>query len=168
MYLKITTDGSAGPANPGNMAIGYFIRTPDGIPLVAARKRIGIGTCNQAEYYAVLYGLKRCLKLKATEVDLFVDSQLVHNQLTGIYSVKSNRLRSVYMQCRILADSFNSFKVTWHRRSNGDSPIADALAGFKDPAHVAHMINKKYMADDWSGIEEVGEDFDILRGNYGI
>jgi ribonuclease HI len=89
MKAILHTDGGA-RGNPGPAGIGVVIdyngqRYP-------FKKYIGEATNNQAEYQAVLLGLEEAKKLGATEVDVFLDSELVQQQLSGKYKVKNPEL----------------------------------------------------------------------------
>lgn len=51
-----------------------------------------IATKNQAEYWAVLKGIKLLREIKAHVVEIFGDSMLVFNQLVGEYGCKDDLL----------------------------------------------------------------------------
>ena len=80
--LEIYTDGGA-RGNPGPAGIGVVIW--NGNTLVGTySKYIGEATNNQAEYEAVLLGLQQAKRLKAEELDFYMDSELAVNQLHHI------------------------------------------------------------------------------------
>ena len=56
-------------------------------------------TNNQAEYEAILKGLQLLQELKADAIEIFGDSQLVINQLIGMYECKDDILRGYYEKC---------------------------------------------------------------------
>ena len=53
---------------------------------------LGMATNNQAEYYGFQKGLERARELGIDKVTLFSDSQLVVNQMNGLYKVKNQEL----------------------------------------------------------------------------
>lgn len=80
------------------------ITDPEGAVLAEIAEGLGETTNNVAEYTAAIEGLKRAAELGATEVLLRSDSQLLINQLTGAYRVKTAHLvplhRAVLGQAR--------------------------------------------------------------------
>jgi ribonuclease HI len=78
MKLEIFTDGGCS-GNPGPAAIGVVIKNGSktvktlGLP-------IGQGTNNTAEYTALIYALQEALILKADEVSIKTDSELMCKQ----------------------------------------------------------------------------------------
>jgi ribonuclease HI len=63
-------------------------------------------TCNQAKYKAILKGLQLLQEVKADAIEIFGDSQLIINQLIGLYECKDDILRYYYMKCWDLIDEF--------------------------------------------------------------
>ena len=53
-------------------------------------------TNNQAEYEAILKGLQLLQEVKADKIEIFGDSQLVINQLSGLYECKDDIMRGYY------------------------------------------------------------------------
>lgn len=47
---------------------------------------------NEAEYEALLAGLKLAFRMKATKLMVYSDSQLVVNQISGNYEAKDDRM----------------------------------------------------------------------------
>ena len=50
-------------------------------------------TNNQAEYEAILKGLQLLHEVKAEVIEVFGDSQLIINQLIGLYECKEDTLK---------------------------------------------------------------------------
>jgi len=109
-HVSIYTDGGA-RGNPGPAGIGAVILGDDGARLKEISKSIGHATNNVAEYTAVIYGLQEALFLKAEEVDLYIDSELVAEQLRGGYKVKNETLRPLFEQVLHLIQGFKRFSV---------------------------------------------------------
>ena len=63
-------------------------------------------TNNQAEYEAILKGLQLLHEVKAEAIEVFGDSQLIINQLIGLYECKEDTLRGYYDQCQRLLKEF--------------------------------------------------------------
>ena len=85
--LVLYIDGSV-QGNPGPGAIGVVIEEDDGAPVEAWGEAIGHVTNNQAEYRALLAGLRKARQLGATTVSVRSDSQLLVRQFLGEYKVR--------------------------------------------------------------------------------
>ncbi len=96
MTLTIHTDGGA-RGNPGPAAIGVVIATDDHV-VSTISEYIGSATNNIAEYEAVLRALEWIytnieeLRVTYKEMEFFLDSLLVVNQLQGVYKIKNPEL----------------------------------------------------------------------------
>lgn len=102
--FTVYCDGGA-RGNPGEAALGLVVYDESRKLLVAKGKPIGVATNNVAEYKAVIEGLTWLLgkiKTEGARVRFFLDSQLVVNQLNGVFKVKEARLRELVVQAKIL------------------------------------------------------------------
>lgn len=101
--LFVFTDGGA-RGNPGEAAVGVFIKDEDNKTILAIGKRIGFSTNNAAEYMAVLEALDFLINrkdgIKNSTINFFLDSELVYSQITGIYKVKNNDLKKLLFEIR--------------------------------------------------------------------
>ena len=121
----ITFDGGAEP-NPGKGYGSFHIASPTGKELLERRDFSGNGrqmTNNQAEYRTLIEAL-RFLKEKLNDrapvehVRVDGDSQLVINQVQGIWKVKQEELKPLRSEAAALSNCFGSIVFRWHRRSN--------------------------------------------------
>lgn len=104
MKLIIYTDG-ASRGNPGPASYGFTVSDESGKLLYQEGRYIGISTNNVAEYTAVLEALKYVknnLGDKPLHIELFADSKLVVEQLSGRFKVKSPHLKPLIEQIQIL------------------------------------------------------------------
>ncbi|PID81676.1 RNase H [bacterium DOLJORAL78_65_58] len=123
--MEIFTDG-ASRGNPGPAAIGIVFRQRNGPNLAEHSEAIGRATNNVAEYQAVVTALEHARRWKVKKVHLFLDSELITRQLTGVYRVKSPDLRPLFQQVVFLSRGLTEFQVRHvKRRQNAH---ADALA----------------------------------------
>jgi len=123
--LVIHCDG-ASRGNPGPAGAGAWITTPDGTTVAEIAEGLGETTNNVAEYTAAILGLERAAELGARRVLLRSDSQLLINQLTGQYRVKTPHLLPLHRRLRQLAAGFD--KVTFEHVPRGANVEADRLA----------------------------------------
>jgi len=87
---------------------------------------LGETTNNVAEYTAAIRGLERARELGATDVLLRSDSQLLINQLTGVYKVKTAHLQPLHRRVRALAVGFE--KIRFEHVPRERNTEADRLA----------------------------------------
>jgi ribonuclease HI len=125
MSLVVSCDGAA-RGNPGPAGAGVSITTPDGVVVAEIAEGLGETTNNVAEYTAVILGLERARELGASEVHVRSDSQLLVNQLTGSYRVKTPHLQPLHRQVRTLAAGFERIRFEHVRRELNKE--ADRLA----------------------------------------
>ncbi len=123
--MEVFTDG-ASRGNPGPAAIGIVFRQKEGPALAVHSEAIGKTTNNMAEYHAVVTALEHCVRWKVEKVHLYMDSELIVRQLSGVYRVKSQDLRPLYQQVVFLSRKIPEFKVTHVKRALNAE--ADALA----------------------------------------
>lgn len=113
--LVINADGGS-RGNPGPSAYGYVIKSKEGDMLFEGGEYLGITTNNQAEYRAVLAALRKALEMGAEVLHFKLDSQLIVNQMSGVYRIKNAELKTIYDEIRILESKFKSVTFTHVRR----------------------------------------------------
>ena len=113
MY-EIYCDG-ASRSNPGESSVGISI-LKDSEEIATIKKRIGIATNNVAEYLGLIEALKYCVENNIMEVDIYLDSLLVVQQVNLEYKVKSKRLQEYYNQALDLINKINNIKINHIRR----------------------------------------------------
>jgi acyl dehydratase/ribonuclease HI len=118
-------DGAA-RGNPGPAAYGVVIRRPDGGTHESLGKYIGRATNNVAEYYALIAALDYAAASGIKRLRVFSDSQLIVNQIKGLYKVKHPDLRPLHERAKKQAATLESFTIQYvPREQNRD---ADDLA----------------------------------------
>jgi len=128
--LDIYIDG-ASRGNPGPSAVGIFIKDSQGKDLVKRGEYIGETTNNVAEYEALKRALDWLTKNKSKEfassiLKIHTDSELMVNQLTGTYRIKSQNLIPLAIKARSLMKRFKRIEFKFIPRK--DNKIADKLA----------------------------------------
>ena len=138
--LLIFTDGGA-RGNPGPAAIGFIIKDNHGSILIEQGKYIGQTTNNVAEYQAVveaLTWLKNNFKMKellSNQIDFFLDSNLVVNQLNGRFKIKDTKLKNLIIKVRSLEKEISE-KIFYHFIPRQKNHHADFL--------VNQTLDKKF------------------------
>ena len=107
---KIYSDGGA-RGNPGPAAIGVLVCDEKDHKLTDHGETIGETTNNVAEYTAVVRGLTLASELGISEADYFLDSELVERQLSGVYRLKAEHLKTLFAEVKKLEKKFK--RVTY-------------------------------------------------------
>lgn len=123
--LFLYTDGGA-RGNPGPAGVGIVILDGARKKIKDACRYIGETTNNIAEYTALVYGLEEAVTLGADEIVVYIDSELVTNQLKGEYKVKSAEIKPLFEKALGILKGFKSFEIKHIERS--ENKDADKLA----------------------------------------
>ncbi len=123
--LVLRTDG-ASRGNPGPAAAGVAIEREDGRLIARGRHFLGQMTNNQAEYRALILGLRAVARYHPAEVTVCMDSELVVQQMTGRYKVRDAGLYPLYEQALALARDLP--RVRFVHVPRAENHLADALA----------------------------------------
>lgn len=112
--VKLFTDGGS-RGNPGPSAMGFVILDENDNEITKDSKYLGITTNNQAEYQGLQEGLKTCFSMGFRDVDVYMDSLLVVNQMKGIFKVKNRDLWPIH-------DSIKEFSKNFKRLTYSHVP----------------------------------------------
>lgn len=120
----IYSDGGS-RGNPGPSAAGFVIMNKDGEVVCEGGAYLNHTTNNVAEYEAVYLGLEKAQELGVKRIDFRVDSQLVVNQLNGVYKIKNLDLRPIHDRIVELSQQFE--KVTYAHVLREYNQLADGV-----------------------------------------
>lgn len=130
--LHIFTDGGA-RGNPGPAAIGVVVIDDSGQTVKEIAKTIGYATNNVAEYLAVIEALSWLCQCYGKEskssrplVTFYLDSNLVVNQLNGLFKVKEATLSERIVEIRSLEQQLDSV-IHYHYIPRRQNQRADEL-----------------------------------------
>jgi len=104
MKYVIYSDGGA-RNNPGPGACGFLIYHKNNAePIFKGNKFLGDTTNNQAEYQGVIEALKKLYELdnNPEDIEVFLDSKLIVEQMNGNYKVKDEKLKPLFWEIRDL------------------------------------------------------------------
>jgi len=123
--LIIFTDGGA-RGNPGPAGIGVAIYDEKKKLVAELSAFLGVATNNQAEYQALIAALKKAGELGVSELDCYLDSELVVRQLKREYKVKNKDLAPLFLTIHNLSLNFKKISYTHIPRERNQE--ADRLA----------------------------------------
>ena len=136
MKLILNTDGGS-RGNPGPAAYGFAVHeiTPGAVKLLEkCGNYIGETTNNQAEYAALIAGLTWITTHHPTaEVQIFMDSLLIVNQVKGEYKVKNADLIPKYREAVSLISRLPTHSISYIPREQ--NALADAMVNLALDAH---------------------------------
>lgn len=126
-YLLKTDGSGTGPVdNPALGAIGVVLADPDGRPIDEISEPIGPAINTVAEYQALIEGLKLARSHGIERIRVYVDSELVVEQVNDRAKVVKEHIRPLHTEARSLLREFSNVRVAWiPRKWNVE---ADALA----------------------------------------
>jgi ribonuclease HI len=133
MYkIKIFTDGGS-RGNPGPAACGAIFYDDRGELIDGFTKDLGNATNNQAEYEAVILALEMVLKkYLGANVDIFLDSELICEQLKGNYKVKNAGLGPLFIKVHNLTIKVGQVSFNYiprEKNKKADKLVNDVLDG---------------------------------------
>ena len=120
---KLFSDGASSKEGAG---AGLVLVSPANDEITYALKFNFHASNNEAEYEALLAGMKLAIEMGVSKLTAMSDSLLVANQFNGEYDVKDDRMRK-YLDCvKSLASRLSEFSITQIPRSKNRK--ADALS----------------------------------------
>ena len=146
----------ASRGNPGPAGAGALIRAPRGDEAEEddedddedddSRKggeiikeictSLGVATVNEAEYHALLTGLKAAIQLGVQDIKVRGDSNLIVSQVKGEWKVKEPRLIPLHAECNEMKKKFRRFDIAHVRREFNKDADALANSAIDDGTHT--------------------------------
>jgi ribonuclease HI len=130
--LRLFTDGAA-RGNPGPAGLGISIEDDQGNKLSTKHKWLGVATNNQAEYWALIEGLKAVREWNPERLEICLDSNLVVHQVRGDYRVKEEELKKLHGEAKALLEAFADWDIKHVDREQNKR--ADYLANLAIDEH---------------------------------
>ena len=115
-YTLHSDGGSRG--NPGPSGLGFTISNAADDEICYGAAYADIQTNNQAEYQALIWGLKNALALSdIDELEVIADSELMIKQLKGEYKVAKAELKTLYIEAQALLEQVSSYSLIHLKRN---------------------------------------------------
>jgi ribonuclease HI len=123
MKLIAYTDG--GSDRNGQAYVGVVMINEDGEIVCEHSHSIGKGTNNEAEYSAVILAIYQAIEEESDEIQIFCDSKLVVNQISGEWNIHENHIKEYHEEVMRLAKHID-IEVEWIPRA--ENKVADRLS----------------------------------------
>ena len=121
-YYLLNADGGNRGDRLGRAAIGALVRTRRLATVAQISKTIGPATHNVAEYQALIEGLKLAREHGIERIRVYMDSEIVVDQVNGVSAVRQAHLMELHEEARRLVGQFKSFRISWvPRELNGEA-----------------------------------------------
>ncbi|GJR18230.1 reverse transcriptase domain-containing protein [Tanacetum coccineum] len=131
------TDGSSCIDGSG---AGLILTNPEGVEFTYAMRFRFEATNNEAEYEALIAGLRIAEQMGVKNLQANVDSRLVANQVNGSYVAKESGMVQYLEKVKTLASNFKEFSIKQVPRS--ENKKADALSKIASTsfAHLSKQV----------------------------
>ncbi len=139
-HVNLYVDG-ASKGNPGMAGAGVWMTNQEGRKLLGMSRYLGHQTNNEAEYWALLIGLREARRWGGGTISIFTDSELISRQIKGIYRVKDPGLKGLHREVLENLKAFSSFEIESIPR--GENREADRLANEAIQRKIAKQKGKE-------------------------
>ena len=123
--FSLFVDGAA-DLHSKTAGIGGVFYNDDNEEVYSFSEYLDDATNNEAEYTALIEGLKYGLELKLININIYSDSELIVNQVNGDYKVKNDRMKKLYHIVLNLLEQYDNWVINHVMRD--DNIIADKLS----------------------------------------
>jgi len=124
MNAILKTDGGS-RGNPGEGASGAVLFNEEGIVIDIAGLYLHNTTNNNAEYQALVIGLKMAKKNRIENLECFLDSELIVKQMNGIYKISDANIKQIKKLIDTLLPNFQ--KVSFTHIPREQNKLADKI-----------------------------------------
>ena len=102
--------------------------------LQARHRWLGVMTNNQAEYHALIEGVKTVKEWKPDRVEIYLDSKLVVEQIKGVYKIKDPELQKLHEEAMRLLDGLDyEIKHVVREENRGADHLANVAIDARVP-----------------------------------
>lgn len=110
LRASLYCDG-ASRGNPGPSGVGVLLLDKDDRQILELSRFFETATNNEAEYQALIRGLKAAEDLGIKKLQVFLDSELVVKQVLGEYKVKNPRLLPLFRKVMAGLRQFDDYAI---------------------------------------------------------
>ncbi len=128
----LSSDGGS-RGNPGPAAGAAVLWDENKKEIALEGVFCGTQTNNFAEYAGLILGLQLALQQKITDLEVFLDSKLLVEQMNGNFKAKNPNLRPSFEKAKLLAGKFHSVKFRHVLRAK--NKVADFIVNEVLDAH---------------------------------
>nr|GEX65982.1 reverse transcriptase domain-containing protein [Tanacetum cinerariifolium] len=138
------TDGSSCMDGSG---AGFILTSPDGIEFTYTLRFQFTTSNNEAEYEALVVGLRIAARIGVKNVQVSVDSKLVANQVLGTYVAKEDNMVKYLEIVKSLVSRFTTFSISQVSRSKNKKPDALSKNASTSFMHLSKQVLVEVLKD---------------------
>ncbi|VFQ81982.1 unnamed protein product, partial [Cuscuta campestris] len=140
----VFTDGSSAAKNSGG---GVIVIAPEGFRAYYSIRFGFKASNNEAEYEALLCGLRLAAGMNATKLRVKCDSKLVVGHVSGEFEAKDERMKKYRDTALELLKNFTAYSVEQiPRAENAEADILSKLSS-DTPEHIRRMANVEELSE---------------------
>ncbi|XP_071739240.1 uncharacterized protein [Rutidosis leptorrhynchoides] len=122
-FWELYTDGASSEDGPG---IGLLLVSPNGEEITYAIRLKFAASNNEAEYEALIAGLRLAKSIDVRQLTAYVDSQLVPIQLNDSFEARDTSMQKYLELTKALTNTFAAFEIK--QIPHNHNKKADALS----------------------------------------
>ncbi|GKA97844.1 reverse transcriptase domain-containing protein [Tanacetum coccineum] len=126
--------------------VGLMVIEPKGKEYTYALRFEFETTNNEEEYEALLAGLRIAQEMEIIYLEIFVDSQLLVNQIKGIYAAKQPAIREYLQRTKETLRRFRSYTIEHIRRNQNKKVDALSKLALMTFEHLTKEVLVKFLA----------------------
>jgi ribonuclease HI len=135
-YATAWIDGGT-KSNPGVGGSAFILDTGEKLIKENIKHPMKV-TNNEAEYLALIKLLEYCIEHKIENILINTDSQLVANQINGLYQVRAENIKTLYEKAKNLISQLKNVKIrhiSRKKNKEADRLVNQIFKGEKTNAH---------------------------------
>ncbi|XP_043714611.1 uncharacterized protein Mb2253c-like [Telopea speciosissima] len=118
-----------GSSNAEVRGAGFILTSPEGFKIQFTLRLSFLASNNEAEYEALIAGLRTARAIQVKRLAIRADSQLIVNQVNGDYEAKDDRMATYLKEAKKLVSSFETFEISRvPRRKNKKADVLSRLS----------------------------------------
>ncbi|XP_071733616.1 uncharacterized protein [Rutidosis leptorrhynchoides] len=149
-FWELYTDGASSEEGAG---IGLLLVSPNGEEITyAIRLKIASST-NEAEYEALIAGLRLAKSIDVRQLTAYVDSQLVESQLNGSFEARDTSMQKYLELTKALNKTFAAFEIkqiprNLNKKADALSKLASLLYDHFTKKVMVEVLERKSTEED--------------------
>ncbi|GJT10043.1 reverse transcriptase domain-containing protein [Tanacetum coccineum] len=151
---KLYTDRAS---SSDGLSAGLMLVSPKGKEYMYALKFEFKTTNNEVEYEALLVGLRIEEEMEIRDLAIFIDSQLVANQVKGLFEARQPVIKQYLEKTKEVLKNFNTYSMKYIRRNQNKKTDALSKLAFMTFKHLTKGMLVEVLANMSINSKEVSK-----------
>ncbi|XP_071699563.1 uncharacterized protein [Rutidosis leptorrhynchoides] len=149
-FWELYTDGASSEEGAG---IGILLVSPNGEEITYAIRLKFATSNNEAEYEALIAGLRLAKSINVRQLTAYVDSQLVASQLNGSFEARDTSMKKYLELTKALTKTFAAFEIkqiprNCNKKEDALSKLASLLYDHFTKKFMVEVLERKSTEED--------------------